>query len=900
MKNAFVLVAMLLAVLPSLAGNERLWLWITGYRIGDGKITANDDHRIVATNSYEVKYDWITVVDDNAYFNVSVPAGQEIKQWLAYDGDPTDSVRPPTETNRLAGAVTEYEWSYDPSDTADKYIVVDFDYITYTLKYNSGSGSTSSESHIYTNNFNLASNQFSKKGYSFNGWTNETGTVFADESSVSGASFGVTYTNATTKTANLYAQWTPNSYTVTLDPCEGSVDPESVDVTYDAAWPALPTPTRDGHRFVGWFTAASGGTEINTNSTYATAANSTNYAHWVELVTATFKDGNTGETLKTETLDKGGTPTPPEAPEHDGYYPKGWTPAVSSISVNTTFTMEYAQYSYTVVFHADNGTGAEQSQQFTYNAPEEPLNSVASMGFLITGYNFQNWTNSAGTVYGDGQKVSNLAQSGEYHLYATWTPITYTISFDGNGADSGSVGDIAATYDVEYPLPDNGFSKAGRSFKAWRLGLDGDTYGVGDSVSNLTTIADATVTFYAVWSEPRYIAFDGNGADDASAMMDDVMAFEGVETKTLISNKFEKAGYTFAGWATNETTAAALDVIYTNCAEVVSTNLWMAIGETNVLYAIWQTNSYTVVFSRNGGTGLMDNQVFNYDQAQALKKCGFSSNLKFQGWATSQTGDKVFGDEATVSNLTAEANGIVTLYAVWDNGDLSKAMHCNNLFWTQDDTSAGTADWNACRGAEEGYNPSNSSPSGSSVCAIVPDDQEKSYVMMPSGASGAGKLSFWYKMSSSNGDECWLSVSTSGNDWLTVQPQTQWTQYAVDIEHIENVKLVFAISEISLSEASYTVWIDQMTWMPDGEEPTEDDKPTINGFTATAEGFTLSVDDSNISDSFTYQILATNELVNGDWPVKTNLTADAIKSGYDIVPEANEPKMFYKVKVISK
>ena len=95
---------------------------------------------------------------------------------------------------------------------------------------------------------------------------------------------------------------------------------------------------------------------------------------------------------------------------------------------------------------------------------------------------------------------------------------------------------------------------------------------------------------------------------------------------------------------------------------------------------------------------------------------------------------------------------------------------------------------------------------------------------MPSGASGAGKLSFWYKMSSSNGDECWLSVSTSGNDWLTVQPQTQWTQYAVDIEHIENVKLFFTISEISVSEASYTVWIDQMKWEPDGSEEPEDSK----------------------------------------------------------------------------
>ena len=91
-----------------------------------------------------------------------------------------------------------------------------------------------------------------------------------------------------------------------------------------------------------------------------------------------------------------------------------------------------------------------------------------------------------------------------------------------------------------------------------------------------------------------------------------------------------------------------------------------------------------------------------------------------------------------------------------------------------------------------------------------------------------------------------------------------------------------------------------MTWVPDGQEPTDEDKPTICGFTKTTDGFALSVDQTNISDSFSYQILATNELVNGDWPVKKTLTADELKAGYEIVIEENEPKMFYKVKVISK
>ena len=91
-----------------------------------------------------------------------------------------------------------------------------------------------------------------------------------------------------------------------------------------------------------------------------------------------------------------------------------------------------------------------------------------------------------------------------------------------------------------------------------------------------------------------------------------------------------------------------------------------------------------------------------------------------------------------------------------------------------------------------------------------------------------------------------------------------------------------------------------MTWEPAGLEPTEKDKPTISAFTVTADGFTLTVEPSNISDSFSYQILATNELVSGDWPVKETLSAEKLTEGYSVIPEADEPTMFYKVKVIAK
>ena len=127
-----------------------------------------------------------------------------------------------------------------------------------------------------------------------------------------------------------------------------------------------------------------------------------------------------------------------------------------------------------------------------------------------------------------------------------------------------------------------------------------------------------------------------------------------------------------------------------------------------------------------------------------------------------------------------------------------------------------------------------------------------------------------------------------------------WNQYGpVSVNDISDVEIRLQIDDKDEGE-SCTVYIDQMKWVPGGAEPTEDDRPVINGFAAKDGGFTLSVDGGNISDLFSYQVLATNELVKGDWPVNTNLTADAIKAGFDLVPEAGQPKMFYKVKVVPK
>ena len=87
------------------------------------------------------------------------------------------------------------------------------------------------------------------------------------------------------------------------------------------------------------------------------------------------------------------------------------------------------------------------------------------------------------------------------------------------------------------------------------------------------------------------------------------------------------------------------------------------------LKAKWNANAYTVKFDGNGSTsGSMNDQAFAYDAAaQKLTQNNFTKlGYTFQGWAQTADAQEVeFEDQESVSNLTAEPNGEVTLYAVW-------------------------------------------------------------------------------------------------------------------------------------------------------------------------------------------------------------------------------------------
>ena len=143
---------------------------------------------------------------------------------------------------------------------------------TYTVSFdaNGGTGTMADVTGV-TGSYTLPANGFTApSGKQFKGWA----------TSASGAVITGTSITVSTDTT-LYAIWEPipvTEYTITFN-VNGGIGTIPSQTTSGQKLSSLPTATHSGsYSFVGWYTAASGGTQITT--AYVFSANTTVYAHW--------------------------------------------------------------------------------------------------------------------------------------------------------------------------------------------------------------------------------------------------------------------------------------------------------------------------------------------------------------------------------------------------------------------------------------------------------------------------------------------------------------------------------------------------------------------------------------------------------------------------------------------
>ena len=238
----------------------------------------------------------------------------------------------------------------------------------------------------------------------------------------------------------------PINYTITYY-LNGGSNPSSAPTSYTIeSAKTLPTPTRNGYSFSGWYTTSNFNGSKFTSIAKGSSGNKTFYAKWTATsytITYYLNGGTNPSGAPTSYTAESEAITLP-TPTQTGYSFAGWyttstfsgtkvTTIPSGSSDNKSFFAKWTPNTYKVLFNANNGTDESTTQQFTYgtakNLDLNTFNPPQGKG------GFSAWTtnaNGTGTSYADGQSVQNLTTTlGEtVQLYAQWKKhIAYTNDF---------------------------------------------------------------------------------------------------------------------------------------------------------------------------------------------------------------------------------------------------------------------------------------------------------------------------------------------------------------------------------------------------------------------------------------------------------------------------------------
>ena len=354
---------------------------------------------------------------------------------------------------------------------------------SYSVNFDSNGGSAVASQSVKYGSKASRPTDPTRAGHTFQGWyTAKSGGTKVSPSTTMGAA------NTT-----LYAHWSVNAYTLAFDGNGGKASESSRKVQYGNQYGTLPTATRTGYAFQGWYTARSGGSQVSSSTTME-AANTTVYAHWtVNTYTVSF-DSNGGSAVASQSVRYGSKATQPANPTRAGHTFQGWYTARSggskydfgtAVTGDVTLYAHWSVNSYTLTFDGNGGKPSEASRTVAYGGQYGSLPTATR-----TGYAFQGWY----TARDGGTKVSPSTTMGaaDTTLYARWSVNSYTVSFDSDGGSNVPAQKVRYGSKASRPADP---TRAGHTFQGWYTSRDGGSkYDFGTAVTG-------DVTLHAHWAK---------------------------------------------------------------------------------------------------------------------------------------------------------------------------------------------------------------------------------------------------------------------------------------------------------------------------------------------------------------------------------------------------------------
>ena len=516
---------------------------------------------------------------------------------------------------------------------------------TYTISYELNNGSASNNPSSYNVESNaITLNNPSKNGYKFTGWS---GTGLTGNTNTT-----VTIEKASTGNRSYEAHYTPKSYTISYTLNGGSASNAS-SYTIESNAITLNNPTKAGYTFTGWSgTDLTGDNNLVVTIPTGSTGNRSYEAHYsVVNYTITYNLDN-GTTTNPGTYTVATDDITLSDATKAGYTFLGWTgegitTPTKNVKIekgstgNKTYTANYTPTSYTISYTL-NGGSASNETSYTIESNNITLNNPSKNGYTFTG-----WSGTGLTGENSTSVTIPSGSTGNRSYEAHYTPINYTISYDGN---TGTLASNPSTYNIET-------STFTLNNPTKTVTVVGNENGSGATIGSNTS---AEQTFYG-WSGTGLTGTNNTEVSITKGSTGDKSYTANYQSVAVTLPKATKTGYTCYWYDSNGVIMGE------------SEQSWMpsATSETTVnAYASCTVNTYTVSFNKNEGSGGQSSSVnatYGSNMPSISTTAPTRTGYTFGGWydTSASTGGTQYYTASGASARTYDKASNTTLYARW-------------------------------------------------------------------------------------------------------------------------------------------------------------------------------------------------------------------------------------------
>ena len=227
--------------------------------------------------------------------------------------------------------------------------------------------------------------------------------------------------------------------TIIFDANGGTVEKQSMTSIVGEKYGTLPTPTREGYTFKGWYTSKTSGTKIEETTVVTTQSDHTLYAQWTEnRITVRFNANGGTVSPATKKVTPGKAYGPLPIAIRSGYKFKGWYTVKlplndTTLVTDTTIVSKTSDHTLYAQWEED---APQQSVIVTFDINYfsstlgEPITKAYKVGDVYgklptptrSGYTFTGWYTVSASSGGKKITATTVVENASNHtLYARWT-----------------------------------------------------------------------------------------------------------------------------------------------------------------------------------------------------------------------------------------------------------------------------------------------------------------------------------------------------------------------------------------------------------------------------------------------------------------------------------------------